>query len=154
MCHDPAFLVWCQGQGFDLGARRSPRWIRQTWGQWRCMADPLHWVRPVAKFVGQCMGIGRRHIVITDVRKPIELRHLVANGGKLLRVIRPGHIEPMSLATAAHETETSARALIAADEIHNDGTFAHLGNEIERVVGKHWGAEALPHRRNGSTVAA
>lgn len=131
-CSHAPFIEHCRARGLDTLQPRSPRWVLQNWGEWRCEADPAYWVQPVANWIDAERTCGHRHLVVMDVRKPIELALLRAKGGHLLRVHRPGS-GALAPDTAAHVSEGHA-ALQADGEIHNDGDFDHLHHEIARAL--------------------
>lgn len=132
LCDDYAFIRHCKANQIDLYLPRSPRWIMQTWAEWRCLQDPHYWAAPVGHWIDRQRAHGSRHQVISDVRKPVEAELLRSRGGHLLRVHRPG-ARTLAADTAAHVSEQH-RALAADGEIHNDGDFDHLAADIARAL--------------------
>jgi hypothetical protein len=124
-------------RGWSLTLPRSPRWAMQQWADFRRAERQDYWVRHVMHWVEQQRRIAERRggqplAVITDVRLPIEAQAIQQAGGYIVRVHRPD-LPAMADDTATHNSERHT-GLIAAAEIHNDGTLLDLFAEVARVV--------------------
>ena len=132
------WLRWATFQGHNLMTPRSPRWVLQAWGSFRRSQNPEHWVQHVGQWL---YTVNHRawcdkttpNVVITDVRMHNEASWLRAQGGRLLRVHRPG-AGLADASTATHESEQQHLLLHAQAEIHNDGPLCNLAAEVWRVV--------------------
>jgi hypothetical protein len=139
-CGERCFVEWAVFHGHSLHEPRSPRWVLQRWGtEFRRGQTPDYWVRQVEGWVAQRPGPSAAGVVITDVRMPNEAALVRQLGGHLLRVHRPD-LPPMPPDTAGHDSEAHA-ALQVDGVIHNDGSLAALGEEMQLVLAGLFGAE-------------
>lgn len=69
------------------------------------------------------------HAVITDVRYPNEVERLFAEGGHLVRIMRDG-VGPVN----GHGSETAIDMIPADFTITNNGTLAHLADQVEELM--------------------
>lgn len=146
MCGDPHFLHWAVYNGHSLHEPRSARWLMQHWGtEYRRGQDPEYWVRIVERWVRTRAGVGRNHLVVTDVRMANEAALVRGLGGAIFRVHRPELASGLTAATIGHASEEQARLVQAAEVIHNDAGLDALPGEVERAVFAQLGADALPN---------
>jgi hypothetical protein len=75
---------------------------------------------------------GRQPTVITDCRYPNEARAIRAEGGIIVRIVRPG--AGLQGEQAAHESEAGLPDDLVDIEIINDGTLGELAAEALKVV--------------------
>jgi hypothetical protein len=142
MCCETDFLAWAIAHGIDLHEPRSPRWVQQRWGQdYRRARCPTYWGAVVERWLRYQLAAGRRHLVVTDVREPVDAAMIHALGGVLLRVHRPD-LPALVPDTARHSSERQGQ-LEVDGEIINDGSLEALRVETERVVLGLLGAQAL-----------
>lgn len=112
----------------------SARALMQTLGTEVGRAlEPDLWVRHLALRLGlhpaEAAPVHDR-IVISDVRFPNEQRWVVAHGGGVIRLHRPG-ADPVR----PHESEQHVQALKADVELHNDGpTVEGLYAKLDAVM--------------------
>lgn len=133
MCCDPMFLHWAVYNGHSLHEPRSARWVLQRWAEeYRCAQDPDYFVRIVERQLHRAIGLSKRHLVVTDVRKPNELDLIHQLSGRLLRVHRPDNAHSLEEDTANYASHK--HQLYADEVIHNDSTLDALPLEVERVV--------------------
>lgn len=129
---DARWLQWACVQGHNVLAPRSARWLMQHWGSYRRAQHPDYWIRHVQVWMSQQWREGCNGLVITDVRMPNEAAALRAQGGRIVRVHRPG-LPALQADTAQHESEGHT-ALQADADIHNSGTLAELAAETWRCM--------------------
>jgi predicted kinase len=97
--------------------RQAMQWLGTEWG--RNMVGENLWVN-------QWLNRATRHrlVVAEDVRFPNEVLTLRENGGKLIRIKRPG--QHRSSATFGHTSENLLDKLDADAEVVNDGSITDL----------------------------
>jgi hypothetical protein len=142
-CLDMSFvarlIVMHQQQGEHLAtdAPRSPRQILRWWGDsYRCTLDPKYWTKRVVDRVIDQRRMGYAHrVVITDVRKPIEVELLRQWGGLLWQIKRPGR----ETAVGEHVTEVSGAEFGPDTVINNSHDVRHLQ---QQVLGAWFGHDA------------
>lgn len=102
----------------------SPREILQAVGVALRGVYPDIWVRYVLD-----VAAGLKRVVITDVRFPNEADAIIAAGGRIVRVERPG--QPV-IAQSTHISETALDSYPNfCSYIVNDGTLADLRKKVE-----------------------
>ena len=96
--------------------------VRQTalqgLGQAIRTLDPDFWLRIALGRIEAAPGA----VVVTDVRLPNEADAIVAQGGVLVRVVRPGQVDDGD----THTTETALDDYDVDYEVLNDGTLSDL----------------------------
>jgi hypothetical protein len=75
---------------------------------------------------------GQQPTVITDVRYPNEASAIKAQGGIIVRIVRPG--SGLKGEQGAHESERGLDDSLVDIEIVNDGTLGELAAEALKVV--------------------
>jgi hypothetical protein len=103
----------------DLAAPRSPRWVLQNWGTEyrRRLFSETYWLDRVDAKIA---AAGGRDIVITDVRFPNEIEHVLSLGGSLVRVRRVELEEQMKDSPAVkHDSQTKIKSYSADLEVFN-----------------------------------
>lgn len=128
----PAWLTHVLSSAIAPYEARSPRWVLQQWGQWRRTQDPDYWTKHVRAWIDIQRARRIDRLVVTDVRHQDEADMIASRAGHIVRVHRPD-LPAMDPATASHPSEQHT-AIAAADDIHNDGSLAHLEAEVWRVV--------------------
>jgi hypothetical protein len=115
----------------DLGweeakdAHPEVRRFLQELGSAMRAVDPDIWIRPVLEKSIEANDAGVP-VVVTDVRYPNEVDALKRAGFHLLHINRPG------IPQLDHESERLGPEA-AHYLVQNDGDFAHLGEQLERV---------------------
>jgi hypothetical protein len=71
----------------------------------------------------------KNNVVITDVRFDNEIAAIRKNGGKIIRVVRPG-----IKSTSTHESEINILNLKVDYEVINDGTIEELYQKISKIM--------------------
>lgn len=111
---------------------KSPRQLLQTLGtEWgRNTIHPDLWVRVTMEKVRAAPGTT---FLITDVRFDNEARAIRGAGGRVFRVIRPGH-ECLAAGAAQHESEAGVNDGLIDGVIVNDGTLEQLRQCVHRSI--------------------
>ncbi len=106
------------------------RRILQWWGtEYRRAQDPDYWTKAWAKKVQQ-MDLSTNHVLVDDVRFVNELETIRANGGRFIRIVRPGFDGANN-----HSSENSLDDYDDWDlVITNDGSLEEFIAEIETQV--------------------
>lgn len=109
----------------DIG--KSPRQMLQTLGtEWgRQLVNPHLWLLLAQREIDRARQCGEPGIVITDCRFENEAVFVLAQGGKVLHIVRPG-VE----AVASHVSETRLPSHVVSAQFVNDGTPDELGEQI------------------------
>jgi dephospho-CoA kinase len=134
-------VVWPSGKGVDdfhlseivskIGWERAKdefpevRRILQELGSAMRAVDPDIWIRPVLANAIEANDAGVP-VVVTDVRYPNEVDALKRAGFRLL------HIERPDVPRLDHESERLGPEA-AHYLVQNDGDFAHLSEQLERI---------------------
>lgn len=109
-------------------AKNDPHWRHylQEFGQGhREVLGEDVWIDPVIRDAARLSRVGTP-VVITDVRYENELDAILWQGGRILKVVRPG-VEPVN----GHVTEQlAARIGIADAQVRNVGTLAGLPVQV------------------------
>lgn len=90
---------------------------------------PETWVRRVIR---AWEAQGKPATVVTDVRYANEALAIRANGGLIVRVVRPG--SGLSGEAGQHESEAGLPDELVDIEVVNDGTLAELNQEALKIV--------------------
>jgi hypothetical protein len=88
--------------------------------------DPEHWIRMLFGRIEGLSGI----VAITDVRFRNEAEAILARGGELWRVVRPGFDNGLTPEQKAHPSETDLDNYFIKREIVNDGTMEELHAKV------------------------
>lgn len=86
------------------------------------------WVMATRAPLIACLEEGK-NVVFTDVRYPNEAAYVKSNGGKIVRIERPG-----IAAVNQHVTETNVDTMPIDATIVNDGTPTDLGRKATELV--------------------
>jgi hypothetical protein len=132
MCSEASFMRWCADGGESLTEPRSPRWILQRWASFQRRYKPDYYARMVVVWIEQQVNSGYTHIVVTDLRDPVEEALLRVLGAKVVRVHRP-QLADLAGDTATHVSEQHHRILADAD-ILNDGSLQALADATLQCV--------------------
>lgn len=135
MCGEPEFVKWrVHAFDDDLADPCSPRWVMQRWGDFKRRADPDHYARIVARWLGRQVGSGWTRLVVTDVRFANELQHLrgLSDRVRLVRVHRPGGGPQPA---RAHASETELANVDADHDLLNTGSLEDLVSAVLRMEG-------------------
>ncbi|KPC53000.1 hypothetical protein [Amantichitinum ursilacus] len=145
-CRDRSFVLWYHGidEGtferldYSLSAmetrERSPRWIMQTWGDYRRATNPHYFIDAMQDRLDVLPG---RTVVISDVRvNPGERASQVnaealfvhAKGGEVWQLTRPGH------GHSGHTTEHAFDRRHIDRNLMNYGTLQSLQRQVELFV--------------------
>lgn len=109
-----------------MDAPRSPRQIMQWWGtEYRRAQEPRYWTRQLVERVVYLQRDGALRFVITDVRFPNEADTVLAMGGQLWQITRPG-IDATTTAEGLHASATSGEVFQPAVVIANNHDIRHL----------------------------
>lgn len=102
------------------------RRILQWWGtEYRRAQDPDYWTKAWAKQLGE-YNLDKTHILVDDVRFVNELEVIKRNGGRLVRIIRPGFDGANN-----HSSENSLDHYNDWElVIENDGTLAQFKQKV------------------------
>lgn len=113
----------------------TARHLMQTLGtEWaREHVHPDFWLLVASRVLGFPSAPVHDRIVITDVRFPNEAAWIRAQGGKLIRIVRPE-----ALSRDLHASETLSPHLEVDNELLNDLTPADLGRDLTELLGL-WG---------------
>ena len=107
-------------------APRSPRQILQWWGtEYRRAQSPRYWTHQLTARAVYLHRDGNRRLVITDCRFPNEADTVLAMGGQIWQVTRPG-IDETSTPEGAHVSATSGSAFKPSVVIANAHDKRHL----------------------------
>lgn len=88
----------------------------------------------VDRVLRQFICEGQRHpTVISDVRYDNEAEAIIAAGGMVVEVVRPGN-QGLTGRAAAHESEKGVRGSLVSVEIINDGTVGDLWAEARKLM--------------------
>lgn len=111
---------------------KSPRQLLQTLGtEWgRKMIHPEIWVRAAMEKVRAAPDTT---FVITDTRFDNEVHAIHEAGGRVFRVIRPGH-ECLAAGAAQHESEAGVSDDLVDGVIANVGTLEQLRERVHRSI--------------------
>lgn len=118
----------------ELGV--TTRELMQRLGDTFRRIDPDWWVKALADALGMRSTLAARRvpvhdrIVISDVRYPNEAGWVRAQGGALLRIVRPG-VAPVR----THSSEQWAAHLEVHAEIVNDDTLDTLHARLDAALG-------------------
>lgn len=124
MCSETGFMRWCLECGESLNEPRSPRWALQNWASYQRRTEPDRYARIVRQWIDRQIGSGCKHIVVSDLRDPVEAKALRPLGLKVVRIHRPD-ARALPPDTAGHISEQHHR--IPADhDIVNDGALQAL----------------------------
>lgn len=116
-----------------LDAPRAPRQILQWWGtEYRRAQDPRYWVKAMASRLDLLKTMPSRphRFVITDCRFPNEYAYVRTVGGRMWRMHRPGLPDVEN----GHASANALANIPAEVDVHNDGSFDQLRNQVLR----HW----------------
>ncbi len=109
-----------------LDAPRSPRQIMQWWGtEYRRAQEPRYWTRRLLERVVYHQRDGELRFVITDCRFANEVDTLLAMGGELWQITRPG-INATTTAEGQHVSATSGDSFKPSVVIANSHDIRHL----------------------------
>lgn len=105
---------------------KSPRQLLQTLGtEWgRGTVHPEIWIRIAMERAGRHLAFNG--VVVTDVRFDNEAQAIIAAGGEVWRVTRPGW-RCLSDDSAQHPSEAGVSEHLIARTIDNSGTLDDLG---------------------------
>jgi len=106
------------------------RRILQWWGtEYRRDQDPEYWTKAWARKV-ESYDLTRVHILVDDIRFMNELEILKAEGGLIVRIIRPGFD-----GAGNHASETSLDGYTEWDgSILNDGSLLQFFEKVEATI--------------------
>lgn len=109
---------------------KSPRQMLQSMGtEWgRDSVHPEIWIRIAMERAGQHMAVGRG-VVITDVRFDNEAQAVIAAGGEVWKVVRPGW-RCLADDAATHQSEAGVSDHLIARTIDNSGTLDDLRTQL------------------------
>lgn len=113
---------------------KSPRQLLQSLGtEWgRDTIGPDVWVNATLMHAKPMLAAGE-NIVITDVRFDNEAIAIIGVGGRVFRVVRPGH-GCLAATTASHVSEAGVSDHLVTAEIRNDGPLDALRAAAEAVI--------------------
>lgn len=113
-----------------LDAPRSPRQIMQWWGtEYRRAQHRNYWTRVLTERVVFAQRDGQQRFVITDCRFENEVDTLLAMGGVLWQVTRPG-IDGVTTAEGTHVSATNGSAFKPSAVIANIHDMKHLQQRV------------------------
>ncbi len=105
---------------------RSPRQILQWWGtEYRRAQEPRYWTRRLLERVVYHQRDGELRFVVTDCRFPNEVDTVLAMGGELWQITRPG-IDATTTAEGSHASATSGELFKPQAVIANSHDIKHL----------------------------
>lgn len=109
---------------------RSPRQLLQSMGtDWgRDQVHPEIWIRITMERASRHMSLGHR-VVVTDVRFDNEAEAIVAAGGEVWRVIRPGW-RCLDVEAANHRSEAGVSDRLVSRTVENSGTLDDLKRSV------------------------
>lgn len=117
-CRVSDFQRWVLSRTITTDERvsRSPRWVLQHWGQYRCeTVSPTYWIDEIRRRISST----QKDIVITDVRtlQEIEFIHKHPDFTMFINIIPayPGYVEQKK---SPHATD--APIWVTCNEIQND----------------------------------
>lgn len=111
---------------------KSPRFAMQTLGtEWgRNTINPDLWLDLAMRKAAEQRFEGFA-VVISDVRLDIEAKAIIASGGRVFEIVRPGD----AIACSGHITEAGIDASLIAATIDNSGDFEQLARSLARELG-------------------
>lgn len=151
---------------FNVDASAKPRDLYQWFGQTMRSRDPDIWVRKCFDYIEHRRGVMGAYFdapwnahartqfraVITDLRQPNEYERCLAEGFVIIRVSAPDEIrlararaagDNFDESTLNHETERHVDLFYVDYEIDNSGTIAELHAQIDAIMAKISGGEAV-----------
>lgn len=126
MAHESVYGALRDTPNDYLPDRETPRFFMERFGQWMGEQLGCSWTlgTELDRIARQDNG---RNIVIESV--VYEAMSLAARGGKIIRVIRPGHVGPVGI-----ETDFAQASIVADAEIVNDGTKDDLRRKVKAAI--------------------
>ena len=107
-------------------APRSPRQIMQWWGtEYRRAKEPRYWTRKLLERVVYHQRDGESRFVVTDCRFANEVDTVLAMGGQIWQITRPG-IDASTTAEGQHISATDGAAFKPEAVIANAHDIRHL----------------------------
>ena len=106
----------------------SPRHLMQTLGDWGRGVNQSLWVSLAETRMTTALLNGVPHIIVDDIRTPLEAALIRKFNGVLLRIDRP------NLQNQAHVTERGASLIEADHTIQNTGSLEQLKQALEDAI--------------------
>lgn len=110
---------------------KSPRYAMQTLGtEWgRFTIDPDLWLNRAMRRATELRFEGFP-VVISDIRLDREAEAVIAAGGRVFKVTRPG----VAIEESGHITEAGINQSLISGEFNNSGNFQQLARTIVKVL--------------------
>lgn len=144
-------LRWCENAAFsclmsvlghkDDTAPRSPRFVLQHWGtEFRRAESETYWLNEMARYLSSLYQSDRdaKGVVFPDCRFLNEGHWVCANGGAIVRIVRPG-----VAAVNAHVSEIPLPDEMIERTVHNHGSISYLHSVADSAAR---GAERIERR--------
>lgn len=77
---------------------------------------------------------GCTRVTVSDARFPVEAKFVRAQGYPVVRIVRPGHDNGLSLAERSHESEQPLPSSLVDYEIVNDGSLQDLYDRLDTLL--------------------
>lgn len=125
--HDLRLSEVVEALGWEGAKVQCPevRRVLQHFGTGIRALDRGFWVRQAMKAVDEAGG----PVVVTDVRFPNEVATVLAHGGLMVRVIRPGMVS-----TDTHESETALDGIAVDATVTNCGPLSALDSAADHIA--------------------
>jgi len=107
----------------------SPRHLMQTLGDWGRGINQNLWAGLLETRMTTLLLGGVPHVVVEDVRLPLEAMLVKRSNGVLIRVTRP----KLTVASA-HATERAGQMIDADHEVENSGSLDQLRMALEEII--------------------
>ena len=106
----------------------SPRHLMQSLGDWGRGVNQSLWVSLAETRMTTALLDGTPHIIVDDIRTPLEAALIRKFNGVLIRVERDG------LQNSSHMTERAASLIDADHTVQNNGSLEQLKQALEEVL--------------------
>lgn len=107
----------------------SPRFLMQSLGDWGRSVNQSLWVSILDSRIAEArIQRGVPHIIVDDIRLPLEAACLRRHGGRLIRITRPGQ------SPGSHATEKAGQLIDVDCTIENNGTFDTLKGALRDAI--------------------
>lgn len=125
-----------QPHDFDLKVKEkpiawvgsSPRQLMQTLGDWGRGVNQSLWVSLAESRLTTALLSGVPHVIVDDIRTPLEAAMIRKFNGALIRIERPG------IVTSAHATERNAALIDTDHTIQNTGSLEQLAQALDDAI--------------------
>ena len=107
----------------------SPRHLMQTLGDWGSGVNQTLWTGILETRMTTLLLKGVPHLIVEDIRLPLEASLVKRSNGVLIRITRPKLV-----VAGAHVTERAGQMIDVDHEIENSGSLDQLRMALEEVL--------------------